>query len=271
MKKRLTFLAPAGLALALVLSACGGGTPAPTDSTVPTGTPTPPPVETAAPAPTETPATAEAPVWGEQEYTQLFPAEDGALVMTVSYVLPKIENEGCPAAQEVNAWYAARAQELLDAAAETAAWGEGDYETAMKVGYDFMPFVEDLSFDITRETGEYVSVCREFYANNGGPHPNTYRFSEQFSLTDGRQLLFADFFPDQEAARDLIVAAIQADPFTAEYGLADRAAEMFQAEHFYLTDEGFVFWYQTGDLLPQGTPVEYTIPYETLSDLVALW
>ena len=268
MKKLFARLAPAAMALALALSACGGGTPAPT--------PTPPPVESVPPTSTAVPETApaqtaEAPVWGEQAYDQLFQAGDGALVMTVSYVLPEIENEGCPAAQAVNAWYAAKAQEFLDAAAGTAAWGEGDYETAIKVGYDFFPFVEELSFEITRETGDYVSVCREFYANNGGPHPNTYRFSEQFDLKDGHQLLFADFFPDQEAARDRIVAVIQADPFTVEYGLAGQAAELFQAEHFYLTDEGFVFWYQTGDLMPQGTPVEYAIPYETLSDLVALW
>ena len=279
-RRPLSLLAPAALALALVLSACGGGTPAPTASPAPAPaeTPSPAPAESPAPVPEEeTPAPtggapeAEAPVWGEQTCSELFHAPDGALVMTVSYAFPRIENERCPAAGAVNDWYAARAAELLESAAGTADWGVGDYEAAMQAGYDFYPFVEEATFTISRETPAYVSVCREFYANNGGPHPSIFRFSEQFSLEDGRLLGFADFFSNPEEARALVLDAILADPLTVEYDLTGAAAEHFNPEHFYLTDEGFVFWYQTGDLIPQGSPMEYLIPLEALEGQVALW
>ena len=43
----------------------------------------------------------------------------------------------------------------------------------------------------------------------------------------------------------------------------------FQPEHFYLTEEGYTFWLQGGDLPALHSPVEAAIPYDQLEDVSA--
>ncbi len=245
----------------LALAGCRGEpdppAPAPPDPT-PTAEPQPAPAEPAAP------------VWEEVPYRETYTAPDGALVMTVTYTFPRLA-EDHPAAAAINRRYEAEAEALLAAASGTSTFGVGDYETAMQVGYDFMPFLEDHSFSIARQTADYVSVRRELYTNYGGPHPGVFLFAEQFSLADGRALGFADFFPDQEAAAGRILSAIAADPVLADSGLAAEAQAAFSTDRFYVTDEGFTFWYPAGTFGAQNSPLECTVPYEAVADLAALW
>ena len=41
----------------------------------------------------------------------------------------------------------------------------------------------------------------------------------------------------------------------------------YQPEHFYLTEEGFVFWIQGNDLPALHSPVEVTLSFDSLADL----
>lgn len=254
----------ASLALLLALPACKGGTPT---IISPASTPSPTPAPASTPAPPARPGA----VWEELRYDHTFTAGDGAIIMVVTYAFPRLEENGHPAAGAVNRYYEEQKSEFLAAAGEAAQWGNAEYEIAVQSGFTYTPFVEEISFEITRESADYVSVRREVYANHGGPHPTVYVFSEQFSLEDGSRLSFADFFLDPGAAADQVLAAIAASPAIADNGLEEAARQSFSAEQFYVTDEGFVFWYQAGDLPAQNSPLEIAIPYEDLAGLAALW
>ena len=261
-RRAILFLCLLALSLLPVLSGCRGEPEAPAAP----AESDPPPVETPQPAPVEP----GVPVWEEKAYREAFTSPDGALVMTVSYTFPQLE-ESHPAAAVINQRYQDEAGALLATAAETAAFCTGDYETAIQVGYDFMPFLEDHSFTVTRQTADYASIRRELYANYGGAHPSVFLFTERFSLEDGHTLAFADFFPDQEAAAEQILAVIAGDPAIAENDLAAAAQAEFSAERFYVTDEGFTFWYPAGTFGAQNSPLEIAVPYEEVADWAALW
>ncbi len=271
-------LLTASLALLLLLPACGKEQPPLPSSPVqpvesqaelPTPTPSPEPAISDTPVPDPDPSP-EAAVWGELRYDQTFTADDGAIVMLVTYAFPRLESAEHPAAEAINSYYTSQGEEFLSAAEETAQWGRAEYEIAVQSGFTYMPFVEELSFQMTRETEDYVSISREIYANNGGAHPNTYAFSEQFSLDDGHRLYFADFFSDPDTALSRIISTVESQ--AQDLGLnAGDATSVFQAEQFYITDEGFVFWLQGGALAAQNSPIEFPVPYDDLSDLVKLW
>ena len=45
----------------------------------------------------------------------------------------------------------------------------------------------------------------------------------------------------------------------------------FQPEHYYLTPDGFVFWYQPGELGAGSSPVELPVPYSALKEYLVEW
>ena len=77
----------AGLLALLLLAGCAAPQPNPSQTPVPSSTTTP--VPTATPIPTRPP---EGAVWGERVYAMDYTADDGTLLLSVSYTLPYLEN-----------------------------------------------------------------------------------------------------------------------------------------------------------------------------------
>ena len=262
----------AGLLALLLLAGCAAPQPNPSQTPVPSSTTTP--VPTATPIPTRPP---EGAVWGERVYAMDYTADDGTLLLSVSYTLPCLENgANDPPYQAVNDYFLQVEDDLISAAQSRADQLEDDYGLSLDNGTDFVPGSEEMGYAFTRQTDRYVSLKRTFYiTSEGAAHPTVYCWSEQLDLSDGHKMTFADCFADPETAAQRAADAVAASSQAAELeeaGLAPGAlAAAFQPEHYYLSDQGFVFWYQAGELEANSSPVEITVSYRTFDGLLQPW
>ena len=258
-------------ALLLVLASCSPKAPAPSPSTAPVPTPS---ASTPSPTPTYTYV---APVLSEQVFTQDYTADDGTTVLSVSYTLPDFENKSdSPALAAISAWYAAEGQALLDnTTATTAQDALSDYELSGSLGLPVHPMKEEMTYTSLYQNEQVISFAREFYASSeGSAHPTVFRMGELFDLTTGASLTFTQCFTDAIAASEQALEYILASD-TA--GLMQQGVEKaqlqaaFQPENFYLTRDGFVFWFQSGDLGSNNSPVELPVPYSALKEYLVSW
>ena len=246
-----------GLLLALALTACA---PAPAENT-----PSPTPVETT-PAP-------EALTWTDQDFSQDFTAADGTVVMSVDYIFPDIQNYSQnPAWTAIHDYYAAEGAAYLENARELAVYAAGDYDVAQDLGEDFLPYGEAHSYRVSLQTDTLASLVRSYYANSvtGAAHPANYQFSETFDLATGKQLALDSFFTDPTAARSCILDTLSEAGQDAGFTRQALEAE-FNDAYFYLTEEGFVFYFQPDTLAPYAAGLlEFSVPYDSLQDLLTL-
>lgn len=248
------------LALTLSLTACAAQEPAPTAT--PTPAPTPAPVETPVPVPT-------ALKWTDQVYEKEFTADDGTRLMTVRYVLPDIvEASAVPAWSKISGYYADEGNAALTAASENADLARDDYHIAKASGYDFIPYAEELSYQVTRESGTLASIKRTYYSNMGGAYPVSYQFCETFDLSTGGVLALSDCFAGQDwQAR--VLSAMEQQSMELELGLTlDDLERAFQPACFYLTEDSLVIYYQEGTFGGHALGLtEFPIPYADLEDI----
>lgn len=253
---------PLALALLLGLSACSKQppqlTPTPTPEPTPVATPTPTPE----PTPKPIPAPTADPDWSEQVFAKDYTAGDGNLVLSVSYQLPLVRNtDEYPAGEAINQWYKTEGAARMAEAEELYELSVADYEVSTSSNLPFQATVQEMTYKVTRQDDTVVSVCREWYVNSGGAHPNVFRLSEQFDPLTGQKLGFADFFTDADAVSDAAIDALAAAYDLERTGVAAN----FQPESFYFTDEGCTFWIQGGQVPGLNSPAEATVSYDDLS------
>ena len=124
----------------------------------------------------------------------------------------------------------------------------------------------------------YVSIVITSDSFCGGAHPNALMSSVCFDLNTGLPVPLTHFFtsPENEVA-GLVVGLIfeQACREDNEYGpmLFDHSEAAlyaaFNPENYYLTDEGFVFYYQPYEIAPYaaGLPA-FLIPFADFTDVL---
>lgn len=264
----------ATLALLLMLTACS---PAPANPTpVPSALPSVP-VEDAPPVSSEPASPSEPPSWEDRTYTMDFTAGDETILLSVSYTLPYLSNSGdYPPWQAVNAYYDRVEADLIASAEEHAEQARSDYELTAQSGLSYQVGSEEMDYTIVRQTGRYVSLTREFYVTaEGAAHPSVFLWSEQLDLTTGKLVRFADCFTDPNTAAQRVLDAVLATQEAAELqeaGIsAGKLTAALQPEHFYLTDQGFVFWYQSEELGTNHSPIEIPVSYESFDGILQNW
>ncbi len=255
-----------GLILGLCLTAC---TPATQVTPAATTSVSPAVPAVASPSP-EVPAPTL--VWSGQVVEQTYLHPQGETLMTVRYSLPAAEQpEADPAWAMITDHYASLGQAYLNQASETASYAEADYDIAQTTDYRFLAYSEEATYEIAYQTENTVSFVRAFYSHTGGAYPSTFQFSEQFDLYSGDRLHFDDFFSDPDQARSRVLRFITdvTEGYEGYDGYyLDELETRFQEDNFYLTPEGYVFYFQEGDIGPHATGIpEFAIPYTDLSDL----
>lgn len=241
------------LALLLALSACSAG---PAASSTPSGTPS------------DTPSAAPSPVWNTQTFSKQYAAKDGTVVLTASFQLPGAENGNSdPAWTQINAYYQTEGNAYLENAQETSEQAEDDYAIAKASGYSFSPYALESSYSVSYQDAQTVSFLRSYSSNTGGAYPGVFQFSEVFDLQSGQRLNFAALFSDADAAKARVLKAVHAQNTSGTYDDTDLD-DQFNPDYFYLTDTGYVFYYQSETIAPHAAGIpEFTIPYGDLQDL----
>ena len=265
MRKQTILTGAAALVLAAFLAACSG----PAVETTPTATPSPTPAaESTAPTLESTPAS-EPPEWGEQVFTQTYTAGDGTQVMEVRYTLPMVQNtDAFPAGAVINDWYKADGASRMESAETNYEQAVADYDVSKSAGFSFSPVTEEMSYEVVLSTDQVISIRRTWYINSGAAYPTVFQLGENFDPQTGIKLTFTDFFTDAQAVQDRVVKAFLASPELSAGDFTQAAVTAgYQPEQFCLTSDGYVFWIQGNTLTGIHSPVEVTIPYDTLKDV----
>lgn len=246
-------------ALTLALTAC---TSTAKETPAPTAAPTPP-LETTAP---------EELTWADQLFSEDFTADDGTVVLSADYAFPDIPGYAArPAWTKIHDYYAAEGAAYLADAAELSGWAADDYTLSAATGGNFTPYHEQTGWRVSHQTDALVSLVRNYYADSvtGAAHPANYQFSEQFDLATGDKLTLDSFFTDPAAARSRILDLLEEKGRDSGFTRSDLESA-FHEEYFYLTGEGFVFYYQPDALAPyESGLLEFSLPYADLSDLMS--
>lgn len=200
----------------------------------------------AAPSAPEQPGSAEPPLTlpaeqtaefrlTQDEYTNEVFDDDGTLLLTTSWTLPRLlltDADGTPIERGSDAALTPGAQRGLAVCdafnAETAQLlaqrkeFEVDLEdmarsdialrrelAASGEGFgEFIPYVDELSLVHTYQTGTLVSVCTMAYSSTGGAHPNTAFHTWNFDLTSGKFLTYEDIAADESTFRAAVSGEI---------------------------------------------------------------
>lgn len=266
MRKQTILTGAAALVLAAFLAACSG--PAvettPTDALSPT-----PAAESTAPTLESTPAS-EPPEWGEQVFTQTYTAGDGTQVMEVRYTLPMVQNtDAFPAGVVINGWYKADGASRMESAEANYEQAVADYDVSKSAGFSFSPVTEEMSYEVVLSTDQVISIRRTWYINSGAAyHPTVFQLGENFDPQTGIKLTFTDFFTDAQTVQERVVDAFMAKADLAAGGFTrEEIAGAYQQEQFCLTSDGYTFWLQGNALNAVHSPVEVTLPYDSLKDV----
>ena len=165
-------------------------------------------------------------------------------------------------------WYKAQGADLLGYAEDNYEMSVSDYEVSKASGYSFTPTTEEMTYEVTYADEAVYSVRRTWTVSGAMPYSSTFRLSEQFDAVTGAKLGFADLFSDADGVGERVVAAFLAQEEIAAGGFTEaQITAAYQPEHFYLTEEGFVFWIQGNDLPALHSPVEVTLSFDSLADL----
>lgn len=269
MRKQTILTGAAALVLAVFLAACNG--PAPENTTSPGLSPTPAAESTptsTAPVLETTPAS-EPPQWGEQVFTKTYTAGDGTQVMEVRYTLPMVQNtDTFPAGAVINEWYKADGATRMESAEANYEQVVADYDVSKSSGFTFTPVTEEMSYEVLLSTDQVISIRRTWYINSGAAYPTVFQLGENFDPQTGIKLTSTDIFTDAQTVEERVVDAFMAKADLAAGGFTrEDISAAYQPEQFCLTPDGYTFWLQGNTLSAIHSPVEVTLPYDTLKDV----
>lgn len=226
-------------------------------------------------------------------YEETVTAEDGTLLMTVSFQLPHlqaytdgtlIETPATPAQEEamdrVNAFNGNFSQwrETADTA-QSIADAKALYQD-FPDAFNNTSYFEEFTYTAYR-TGSLISIAADYYSYLGGAHPNTAYLSWNFDLSDGTFLTIPELATDPQtftlAVADMIEAqAVEQFASQPEYeGLSisdvywDNYREVMEkwgSDYAASFDkDGLNIIFSAYELAPYATgPQEFHIPYAAL-------
>ena len=179
-------------------------------------------------------------------HEEIVHAEDGTLLMTVSFQLPHlqayadgtlIETPATPAQEEamarVNTF-----NENFDQWRESESVEESIADTKMMyqespelfTGDSMAPLSEELTYTCYR-TGSLISIAADYYSYLGGAHPNTVYFSWNYDLDSGVFLSIPELATDPQAD---YAASFDADGLTVIFSAYELASYANGPQEFHI-------------------------------------
>ena len=269
MRKQTILIGATALVLAVFLAACNGLSPENTASPGLSPTPAAEPTPTSTAPMLETTPASEPPQWGDQVFTKTYTAGDGTQVMEVRYTLPMVQNtDAFPAGAVINEWYKTDGATRMESAEANYEQVVADYDVSKSSGFSFTPVTEEMSYEVLLSTDQVISIRRTWYINSGAAYPTVFQLGENFDPQTGIKLTSTDIFTDTQAVKDRVVDAFLASPEISAGGFSkEDISAAYQQEQFCLTPDGYAFWLQGNTLSAIHSPVEVTLPYDTLKDV----
>lgn len=145
------------------------------------------------------------------------------------------------------------------------------YDYNLANGYPIMVFEAILTYTITFNENQFISLYYDQYEFTGGAHGNTIRTSQTWNLEIAKLLPLSYFYPDNPYYAINILNNInkqikeQIASGNNYYfdNYCELILETFKLENYYLTKDALAIFFQQYDIAPysSGIPVFY-IPYK---------
>lgn len=191
-------------------------------------------------------------------------------VVSFSVSYPSVETYSRFVKENINAYYRSCASKFYRYVAnELYTNAVRDYKNSKLQDYPFRTHQALMNYTVTLNNHCHLSTYDDRYEYTGGAHGSTIRHSDTFNLKNGRRLSFYSFFrPDPGIRKNLInifIAQAQKNPQNFFDDYKELIQKNFKPENFYLTEQGFVFYFQQYDIAPYASGiVEFFVPYGVL-------
>jgi predicted secreted protein len=181
--------------------------------------------------------------------------KDGADLIYITACYPIISEENAQNAsfvKELNKQYKEKAENYMTNV-ESANTADAA-ELRVNMGEYFTPLEFCLSFDVTTNRKDLLSITVHNYQNAGGAHPSTLLESRNFQMDLCKELKLTDAFGMEQAELNKMFVK----DFTAEMkstdSFSDDTTERLTAEaanaSWYITDDAVVVYFQTYQVGP---------------------
>lgn len=144
------------------------------------------------------------------------------------------------------------------------------YIDSKKKGFPFFMSEYDNGFTVSYNQKGFLSLYFDTYLFTGGANGEFSRYGNTWDIYSGRHMELEDFFCPGFAYRDLILDKITEQVMERQEEYFENAPELveqyFDPERYYLTVEGFAFFYEAYQIGPRidGIPV-FIIPFSAFS------
>lgn len=140
------------------------------------------------------------------------------------------------------------------------------YKYNKQNGYPIMVYEVYVTYEVTYNMYNIVSLYSDKYIFAGGAHGNTVRISQNWNLYQNCMLELADFFPNNpyfilNILRE-INKQISEDKEIYFENSCDLVIETFNPQNFYITPNGIVVYFGQYDIAPYSSGIrEFLIKY----------
>lgn len=204
------------------------------------------------------------------------PKYRGTVMVEADIAYPRVTVAGGErAGQHISGHYAQVARrQYAHATGRLYAQAVQGFREAKKNGYPFHPYSSAMAFETPFNHGGLLSIYYDQYTYTGGAHGNTVRTADTWRVWDARRLPLEAFFYG-EGYLDVIYRSILAQIAQhPEYYFEDaqkNVREYFDPRQFYLTPQGFVFFFQLYTIAPYATGMpSFLVPYELFGELLRI-
>lgn len=197
---------------------------------------------------------------------------DGQIILTYSITYPHFSSEPfASAVDSMNQYYTKKADAFLFYLQTTLLQSAiQDYENSVKNGFPVHTYEADLTYTLTLNQAQFISLYMDRYEYTGGAHGSTIRTSETWNLKVGTLVPLSAFYPNNPNyiadIEDNIIAQIDADIASGNNYYFDDYAKLvrqtFNPESYYVIPGSLVFYFQQYDIAPYSSGIlEFEIPF----------
>lgn len=200
---------------------------------------------------------------------------NGRMLLSVDCAYPVIiSDEENPFYTYINDEYKKNAEEYVKS---IESWNQDVEAMAEALGEDFRPLVFSLSYEVTLNRNNMLSITTHNYENTNGAHPNTSKESKTFQMLLEKELSLTDILDSDQDDVDAVVRTsfekiLMESPFEMDISDVQRnLAEEVHNVNFYLTDNSLVMYFNPYQVGPYaiGAPSS-EIKYEGPSGVVKI-
>lgn len=205
------------------------------------------------------------------------PEYRNTVMVDVDIAYPQVTTAPSPSGAAISEYYKARATAYYDyATGKLFDMAVKDYIMGRKNNVPFHTYTAMMTYEVTYNQKDFLSIYTDVYEFTGGAHGNTVRYADTFSLKYGRKMALSDFFNGrgyQTVIFGSILAqiSVQISRGTNDYfdDYQKNVFQYFSEKNFYLTPEGLTVFFPLYTIAPYSSGiVTFVIPYaEFGSDL----